>query len=772
MWQSVRRRIVTDLDTNAVLFDDCMQPQLGKSHYVRMLPSHVMHVRTEFFFVPQEMNTTIETLPVHHLRQLERQVRDVTPVRAGCSKLEGKTFLVAEVFSPCRFASHVESMNFSTRSYDLKTGFDFRLKTDREAVAQELKQHPPELLILCPPCTDEGGWFNLNAAYLGPRELTRRIAQSRLYIRFCAQLFEQQLKAGKQALLEHPHGSRLWNYPEVRELIQRCHILKCHMRRFGLRLPGSDKLIRKATRLLVSHESMSCLAKTCPGRQHTRHQCHQPIAGSAPGIGSVSTFAGQYTPQFVQAVLNTVPRYVQESAIGLVNCEPEPMPEEVLMAKADLDNPQATDEQLLQVLDRLHHNLGHPPSHDLVRVLKHAHASDRSIALARKYECDLCKAHIRPHVPLPAKSSRVCEFNHTIGLDVKFLPGWKANQKIKALNVVCHGSCYQMMLPFHETETSALIRRLFAENWIRTFGPPQVILVDQARTNMGEALQDYLDLQGTEVKQIPGEAHWQLGRTENHGGWFARILTKVISEHCPEDKKQWEECVIHSHVKNSMIQYYGHTPHQHVFGRNPRVPSDLLDEPLSVVPATAGLSDEQAAKAQAIRTTARQAVIEMQDSQSLRRALAARPRTDRKFAPGCLVAYWRNQKFQAGEGVVTGGRWFGVAVVIGAIGRNYVVAHRRQIFRVAPEQLRLATSEESATVETPEAELLGIQDLIEGGTFRSKNFIDLVPAHYPPNQPVGDRQPGEMSLEHELKFLRLHQSHNQSRRARGKAFSD
>ena len=38
-------------------------------------------------------------------------------------------------------------------------------------------------------------------------------------------------------------------------------------------------------------------------------------------------------------------------------------------------------------------------------------------------------------------------------------------------------------------------RRLFAENWIRVFGPPRVILIDQAQTNMGEALQDFLDLQ-------------------------------------------------------------------------------------------------------------------------------------------------------------------------------------------------------------------------------------------------------------------------------------
>lgn len=57
------------------------------------------------------------------------------------------------------------------------------------------------------------------------------------------------------------------------------------------------------------------------------------------------------------------------------------------------------------------------------------------------------------------------------------------------------------MIPFHETETTSLLRKLFAENWIRVFGRPRVILIDQAQTNMGEALQEFLDLQGTEVKQ-------------------------------------------------------------------------------------------------------------------------------------------------------------------------------------------------------------------------------------------------------------------------------
>ena len=154
-------------------------------------------------------------------------------------------------------------------------------------------------------------------------------------------------------------------------------------------------------------------------------------------------------------------------------------------------------------------------------------------------------------------------------------------------------------------------------------------------------------------------------------------------------------------MKNQSIQSYGYTPHQHVFGENPTLPSDLLSEPLHVIAGTAGLSDDAIAKAQAIRCTARQAVVAMQDDKALRLALSARPRVTESFQPGDLVAYWRQQKYsQAQSAVVQGGRWHGVAVVIGNVRRNVTVAHRRQILRCAPEQIRYATTEERTVVES------------------------------------------------------------------------
>ena len=93
-----------------------------------------------------------------------------------------------------------------------------------------------------------------------------------------------------------------------------------------------------------------------------------------------------------------------------------------------------------------------------------------------------------------------------------------------------------------------------------------------------------------------------------------------------------------------MLQAHGYSPHQYVFGKNLHVPSDLLNEPIQVVPATASLVDDAAAKAQALRLSARKAVIELQDDRAIRVALNARPGKAVDFQPGDYVCSWGNQK--------------------------------------------------------------------------------------------------------------------------------
>ena len=245
------------------------------------------------------------------------------------------------------------------------------------------------------------------------------------------------------------------------------------------------------------------------------------------------------------------------------------------------------------------------------------------------------------------------------------------------------------------------------------------------------------ELQGTEMKPIAAGAHWQLGKVESHGGWFSRVLDKLISSFSPDSRESWLQCVHHAHVKNQMLQVHGFSPHQFVFGKNPIVPEDLLSKPRSIVSATASLTEDAQARAQELRTAARTALIQMQDDRSLRVALLAWPRVNPELKPGDLVEYWRNQKWVQGT-LQSGRRWWGTAVILGKVGRNYVLLHRRQVIHCAPEQIRAATSEEQSVLGTPHAELLGIKDMIESGNMRSKQYLDLLPQSYPPQEgPVG-----------------------------------
>lgn len=246
--------------------------------------------------------------------------------------------------------------------------------------------------------------------------------------------------------------------------------------------------------------------------------------------------------------------------------------------------------------------------------------------------------------------------------------------------------------------------------------------MDPAQTNLGDPMVLPCEFQGTCIRPIAAGAHWQLGKTESHGGWFAHVLDRVVEEHQPQSKEEWLSCVQHAHIKNQMIQVHGYSPQQFVFGKGVHIPEDLLNEPLSVVPATASLTEAPVAKNQAMRTTARLALVKLQDDRAMRVALLARPRRGYDFKPGDNVAYWRDQKWVHGT-LQLGGRWHGPAIVIGHVGRNVIVIHRKQLLRCAPEQVRPATSEEKQLVNTPQMELLGIKNLIDTNGLQSKNYM-------------------------------------------------
>ena len=108
-WSSVKRRIITDMDTGKVLFDEVIDHRLGKNRYHQPLPKHVLHSWSQFMFTPEENHPAVaECLSVRHVRQLHAQVNKTIlhDERRNSSK---EPLMIAEVFSPPRFAPVVQS---------------------------------------------------------------------------------------------------------------------------------------------------------------------------------------------------------------------------------------------------------------------------------------------------------------------------------------------------------------------------------------------------------------------------------------------------------------------------------------------------------------------------------------------------------------------------------------------------------------------------------------------------------------------------------------
>ena len=75
-----------------------------------------------------------------------------------------------------------------------------------------------------------------------------------------------------------------------------------------------------------------------------------------------------------------------------------------------------------------------------------------------------------------------------------------------------------------------MLWQLIKDHGIAWAEGPKEIILDPKATNLGEPIEVPLEQVGVHVRQIAAEAHYQLGKVESHGGWFERVLKKVLDE--------------------------------------------------------------------------------------------------------------------------------------------------------------------------------------------------------------------------------------------------
>ena len=267
--------------------------------------------------------------------------------------------------------------------------------------------------------------------------------------------------------------------------------------------------------------------------------------------------------------------------------------------------------------------------------------------------------------------------------------------------------------------------------WTRAYGRPRWLKVDASRTNLGETLQRALEADGTQLLDIPGEAHEQVGRVEVHGLYFEDMRLRVLAQVYPRPRADWLECVSQTmEANNSLTRRCGYSPFQIAIGRNPELPGDLLQDLPNVISSSSILHDDVAAQTARIRSNARLAVLQFNDNLGTRRALDERPRPLREFTVGDEVAAWRRGTGKGAPGKQRRAQWRGPGIILGAVRGNYFVAMLGSVIKAAPEELMLRTAEEQEMDRVVLRDLRRTADILRE-TGSAKNFEDITEQDWP-----------------------------------------
>ena len=629
-------------------------------------------------------------------------------------------------------------------SMDLSNGWDWANLHHREVAEKMVETRKPDLLILCPPCGPLSALQNLTPPEKrkNPEGYEREVLEAKSMVRWCFKMAEKQIQGGRHYLFESSKTSKAWSIPTVERFMEKYHpvIVEVSLCALGVRCPETQKLYGKAWRFVTSSRGIGL--QLAPYHCDHQHE-HQPVEGSSGGqMRSIQT--QQYPKKLIRSILVG---YHREEACDMCWAVSDGVPNE----KDDPELRSESKRKIDQAIRKMHVNLGHASTKDMVRILRHAGAQEAVLRRVREFRCPLCEARKEPKIPRASAVPKDVAPLRYIGLDVKHLPGFKRHERIKALNIVDRVSGLQQMTPFRETESSEVLRRLYRQSWTKPYGRPKWLKFDASRCNLGQHFLDAIERDGTTVLDIPGEAHEQIGDVEVHGKHFESALNRVLDHMQPQNYDEWVECVdCLVEAQNSLMRRGGHSPYQLVLGRDPEFPGDdILCPKDGTDPITNStiLIDEVAERVHKTRLAARHSVIQEMDQQAARIALNSRPRPTREFTPGDEVAVWRRGRGIPGK--MSHARWRGPGIVAGTSGNNYWVSMPGSFIKCSAEQLRYRTEEEGEAdkflVRDLRAAAVNLYPEVGGENRRQKNFLDITAEDYPPG--AGPRPP---SIPHEI----------------------
>ena len=139
-----------------------------------------------------------------------------------------------------------------------------------------------------------------------------------------------------------------------------------------------------------------------------------------------------------------------------------------------------------------------------------------------------------------------------------------------------------MLFPF-ETSGVETLRNAYRNNWLRSYGRPRILVVDQQRSLCTGIFAKKVKSDGTRLEMTPLDAPWRNGKTERAGkDWKETITRQHKTTQDDPEAQTWtnfvEDCDAVNQARASKINDSGYSAYQRVFGRNPPQMEDAILE--------------------------------------------------------------------------------------------------------------------------------------------------------------------------------------------------
>ena len=208
------------------------------------------------------------------------------------------------------FLKHgIPAMRFTKKDGDLAT------VQGRRKLWDIISKHQPEYIWVAPECGPWSGWSRLNQ-FKSLRlfdQIESERQKQRIHIELCAKLCRFQKDRNRHFCLEQPLSSQMPSVEEFQAIHKNTVKATFDMCAFGLKIPGTNRFLRKSSMVYTTDEDLSCELEKfrCPHNHE-----HQPIAGSVSvkhQRQALSQFCASYCRGFAVKLAGIIGRRYQEA---------------------------------------------------------------------------------------------------------------------------------------------------------------------------------------------------------------------------------------------------------------------------------------------------------------------------------------------------------------------------------------------------------------------------------------------------------------------------